>query len=537
MAIPLGGDDDLAQLFERVDNAATDQERADCLALIQEALSCAVTPAGRAEMLMCRARLRANQWHTREVLEDAVAAMELFEQADQHGLALEAASLGAAFASRLGEVSLAAELATKSIVGVCTLGDDQLQAEVENRLAIFCYSFLDYERSVEQLELALVAAERSGDRWRALRELHNIADALLIAVRMERACGLGDGRMGANGVDRVQRAQEVVDRIIATGTPSTHRRMGVQRLQAELLVENGHPAQALELLRSTAGDAAEIVWAAGEAALALVEARCLRALGRPLEAVVAARRARELAQPSDDQHETMLILDELVAAQRQAGDLASALDNALELKRRILAVHRAQTAQLVEQVWARASVEYERQALEVQKAAAIRSAEEDALTRIGNRRLLERCLAEVQEQAEHVAVLMADIDNFKEINDTFGHEVGDHVLRAIGQILATDARTNQVVVRYGGEEFVFALPGVELMAARDFAERIRSKVSSYPWAELETRLAVTISIGVAYGRSRSWRSVLAAADRALYLAKAGGRDRVEMAARAARRTA
>ena len=84
------------------------------------------------------------------------------------------------------------------------------------------------------------------------------------------------------------------------------------------------------------------------------------------------------------------------------------------------------------------------------------------------------------------------------------------------------------MVRYGGEEFVFALPAVELEAARDFAERIRLKVSSYPWDGLETLLDVTISIGVAGGPTASWQSVLAAADRTLYLAKKRGRNRVEI---------
>ena len=158
-------------------------------------------------------------------------------------------------------------------------------------------------------------------------------------------------------------------------------------------------------------------------------------------------------------------------------------------------------------------------------------------TRIGNRRLLERVLGNVTGEQEQIALLMADIDHFKEINDTFGHEVGDHVLRALGHILATDARSGQVVVRYGGEEFVFALPSVELEAARDFAERIRLKVSSYPWEGLETLLEVTISIGVACGPPGGWQSVLAAADRALYLAKKRGRNRVEVAPRTAKRTA
>ena len=179
----------------------------------------------------------------------------------------------------------------------------------------------------------------------------------------------------------------------------------------------------------------------------------------------------------------MLILDELVAAEREAGDLDRALADALELKRRMWAIHRRQTGQVVEQVWARAALEQERRSLEAQTAAAIRSAEEDALTRIGNRRLIERVLGDVAENTEPLALLMADIDHFKRINDTFGHEVGDHVLRALGHILASDARAGQIVVRYGGEEFVFALPVGRAGAARDFAERIRIKVRSYPWGQ------------------------------------------------------
>ena len=97
----------------------------------------------------------------------------------------------------------------------------------------------------------------------------------------------------------------------------------------------------------------------------------------------------------------MLILDELVVAERDAGDLDAALADALELKRQMWALHRRQTAQLVEQVWARAELEQQRRSLEAQTAAAIGSAEEDALTRIGNRRLLERVLGDVAEEQEH----------------------------------------------------------------------------------------------------------------------------------------
>ena len=178
---------------------------------------------------------------------------------------------------------------------------------------------------------------------------------------------------------------------------------------------------------------------------------------------------------------------------------------------------------------ARADLERESRRLEETTAAAVRTAEEDALTRIGNRRLLERFVVRAGEAPVSLALVMADIDHFKEINDTYGHELGDMVLRALAELFAAETRPGQVVVRYGGEEFVFAMLGVELDAARSFAERVRTRVLSYAWDSLDTRLGVTISVGVSAGRSDAWHSVLAAADDALYLAKRLGRNRVETA--------
>ena len=167
----------------------------------------------------------------------------------------------------------------------------------------------------------------------------------------------------------------------------------------------------------------------------------------------------------------------------------------------------------------------------------MRTAEEDALTRIGNRRLLERFLARAGEAPVTLALVMADIDHFKEINDTFGHELGDLVLCALAELFAAETRSGQVVVRYGGEEFVFAMLGAELAAAGNFAERVRTRVASFAWNELDARLSVTISLGVSAGRSDAWRSVLAAADDTLYMAKRLGRNRVETAKSSMEQTA
>ena len=223
-----------------------------------------------------------------------------------------------------------------------------------------------------------------------------------------------------------------------------------------------------------------------------------------------------------------MVLAELVACERDAGELAQAVGHALELAEGTWDIHCSQTAQLVDEVWARAEREQERHALEVETAEAHRLAEHDPLTRVGNRRLLERVLAGAADEEGNLAVLMADIDHFKAINDTFGHEVGDEVLRRLGGILGGEARSGQVVVRYGGEEFVFALFGVSAEAAVDIAERTRHKVRDYPWEDIESRLGVTISVGVATGPTSSWRSLVQEADKAMYRAKKNGRDRVEI---------
>ena len=117
---------------------------------------------------MCRARVRSFQSLDREACDDAVAAMTLFETAGDTDLAIDAASLATAHASRLGNVSLASELATKSVLGLDTVNDARLQMEVTNRLGIFCYYYLDYDRAVEQFEVSLAAAEHLGDRRKGL---------------------------------------------------------------------------------------------------------------------------------------------------------------------------------------------------------------------------------------------------------------------------------------------------------------------------------------------------------------------------------
>lgn len=152
----------------------------------------------------------------------------------------------------------------------------------------------------------------------------------------------------------------------------------------------------------------------------------------------------------------------------------------------------------------------------------------DPLTGLGNRRALQWKLDEELHRATRhggpSTLLLIDVDKFKSFNDTFGHPAGDEALKSVAEVLRTQARTTDMVARYGGEEFAILLPNTGREGALILAERTRRAVERYEWP----RRAVTVSIGAATSApSVSDSAVLTArADKALYAAKQGGRNRV-----------
>ena len=159
-----------------------------------------------------------------------------------------------------------------------------------------------------------------------------------------------------------------------------------------------------------------------------------------------------------------------------------------------------------------------------------READTDPLTKLANRRgfdnRADRLLRSCADNDVRASVLMIDIDHFKAVNDTYGHDGGDLVLCAVGATLASRLRGIDLVARFGGEEFAVLMPGADLAAAEGRAEALRVAV-----AELATEIApgtiagVTISLGVAE-HDRSLHETLQRADAALYRAKDNGRNQV-----------
>ena len=164
--------------------------------------------------------------------------------------------------------------------------------------------------------------------------------------------------------------------------------------------------------------------------------------------------------------------------------------------------------------------------------ALAREAFVDSLTGLHNRRYLSTSLADEIGKAKKsqlsLSLLMIDLDHFKRVNDLYGHQTGDDVLRRVGQMLVATARPPDIVVRYGGEEILLVAPHTDMTEAASFAESLRSSVQAAVFQTAsDAALSVSCSIGVTSLLSTDTaKSLIERADKALYRAKLEGRNRV-----------
>lgn len=165
-----------------------------------------------------------------------------------------------------------------------------------------------------------------------------------------------------------------------------------------------------------------------------------------------------------------------------------------------------------------------------------RMAHTDALTGLANKRSLEqaliRDLARADRDKTYLSVVIADADHFKQVNDRFGHPVGDQVLKRFSKAISANLRTGDLATRYGGEEFVLILPGTNAFGAKLAAERIRKALEKTQMDGPQGPFTVTASFGVASvcgpGCAGMTKQIIEQADQALYAAKKAGRNRVLM---------
>ena len=292
-----------------------------------------------------------------------------------------------------------------------------------------------------------------------------------------------------------------------------------------------------------------------------VRMRCLIALGRVEDAIAAGRRGLAVSDHAPP-FVRGLLLRSLADVLRAAGDHVeaySALAEGFVLERAVIeqqASHRLALQQASLEVAAarreanvlaaknieleelvgelnatKSELEQRMGQLEELRDQLREQADRDWLTGLRNRRWLARELPAIigpgRRGSDSAAVALVDLDHFKSVNDRFGHDAGDRVLRAVADLLTKSVRAGDVVVRSGGEEFVVVMPGTSREQALGCCERLRRALRERLWPELDAEFSLTLSAGVVCaGEPSESDDLLALADARLYRAKALGRDRI-----------
>ncbi|DAB39385.1 MAG: diguanylate cyclase [Sulfuricurvum sp. GWF2_44_89] len=211
-------------------------------------------------------------------------------------------------------------------------------------------------------------------------------------------------------------------------------------------------------------------------------------------------------------------------AHKRLYTIASTLEEKVEVLSKDLKVHNEKVTKMGKKI----------AALEAELAQATQASREDFLTKLFNKRAIEEYMslkeAEFERHGHSFCIAMLDLDHFKAVNDTYGHEAGDAVLIAFAKILKDEARTSDIVGRFGGEEFLAILGDTDLAGAKIFCEKVRAHVEQAHFMYQGQRIAVSVSIGVAERSDySSLKGVVKGADEHLYDAKRKGRNRVEPA--------
>jgi diguanylate cyclase (GGDEF)-like protein len=480
----------------------------------------------------------------------AVRCAEQARSAGEPALRSRALALQGAITLHRGDLAGAVALAAEA-EREAELGDsDRARVEVaalRGHLSFFSGSYAD---AVAQAQRAMTLADSVGD--------------LDLRVFGRRAACLVLGNVGTP--DWPERLDEVLALSIAAGNrweeAISHNDLGCLRLsQGDVAAAADHVDEglaiarelgppngfALGVLHSTRSDLRLI---AGRAEEALADAdaaighliaggepnpyvfgvtvrahvQALHALGRLDDAQRAGEGALDRLGDRVPQARS-LILSTLAEALREAGRLQEAYDTLA----RSAALEREAFQELSELQRSLERATLEAGAARREADALREQAERDWLTGLHNRRYLARELERLSRERRggHYSVAVLDLDHFKAVNDTFGHDAGDAVLARVAALLVDQVRAGDAVVRTGGEEFVVLMPGTDERAAVACGERLRAAIGAEPWERVAAGMRVTASVGVATSPDATGLDQLAkAADLRLLAAKRAGRDRV-----------
>jgi diguanylate cyclase (GGDEF)-like protein len=490
------------------------------------------------------ARARAIEGHihlhrgdTRRAMDRALEAERLLSGGEQHGTtaACELAALQAQVAFFTGAYAQALASAERAVELADATGEQPLRL---------------FARSARVMVLGNIAPERVDGQLEEMLEL-----ALAHGDLWEQALAYNDVAAHHESNGRLAEARQAIKRalVLAQQTdPNAFALAVVHSTRADIELRSGDPAQALleagrslalltpadqpnpyvlgasvraEVLARMQLGEYEDARQAGESALAVLGERMPHTRSMILAAVASA--LREAGRP--EQAYDML----LRSAELEREAFAEITELQLSLERALAQARRAHSESYAlaqrNRELARAHLELERRAgqLERLQGQLLDQADRDWLTGVHNRRFLARQLEQqAQAGAETLlSVAVVDLDHFKEVNDRYGHSVGDRVLVRAADLLRGVLRASDSVVRSGGEEFLVLMPLTEADAALRCAERIRVAIASEPWPQIGVELRLTASVGVATAAgARDLEQLIGLADTRMYAAKHRGRD-------------
>lgn len=452
----------------------------------------------------------------------------------------------------LGNYQEATKYFLRSLALKREVGDRLSESGTLNNLGLVYLEMGDYPGAVQLYRESLGIKQALGDLHGEASTLSNLGVVFQRLGRTQEA------------LDYHQKALEIAERL---GSPQVRatclENLGLSHATL------GNPEQAMELFQTSRTLYRELGNRLGELSVLLQIGSILGRLEQPDAATLALQQGLKLAEELGPQKPLLEFHQALSRVFEQTHRPALSLHHlkqAIEIERR---VHKEQQAQRTAALLAGFQVEKARQEAEIERlrntelaranrelARAIenlkeadaeksrlldklrqqsreleRLARQDPLTRLYNRRYLEENLerefAASRRYKFPLSVALVDIDHFKQINDAFSHQIGDDVLRLVGEILDSSCRGVDFASRYGGEEFALVFPQTDLAGALIACERVRQRVESHDWSNIHPRLKVTVSIGVSSDPTLpNHEKLLNAADKQLYAAKRAGRNRV-----------
>jgi diguanylate cyclase (GGDEF)-like protein len=451
--------------------------------------------------------------------------VSLAAEADSPGWASNGLSMRAMAQARLGRIEPALLDLARAEVELTACDDEGLRCWAHTGLG---YAYLElrlYELSqphmvtAQQLDASPIPLTQA-----PVIDLMNLSELhLRWADELERVFShvqSGD-EVAAHRAEGHAYAERALTVALAAGNPKF-----VATCRAMELVSRprGTAAASVEELREAYSVEDHPDYAGSRAVVGGALARALWALGEREEAVDVARQAARLSQAASDWQVTATAQWLLVEMEAQTGVPGAAAGRSYaSLLSRVLWQQRLSTSQ-----GAHAALQVER--LHQDNILANRAAHEDPLTGVGNRRALDDAMRAVQADAftpgrdVPVSLLVIDLNEFNKINDTYGHVVGDEVLRAVATAIRAVARADDVVARLGGDEFVVLARGADAESGRLLAERVTAAVAGLSVGSRQGAITLQAAVGVSTtGSGHDLQTLMAAADAAMYDAKAAGR--------------